>query len=63
MGYYIRANNGHIGTNIKEYVIDTVSDLNTLPTDTRQVGPGSAAICVENSAVYMLNTKGEWKEI
>ena len=45
-----------------EFVIDNVSDIAELPR-MPECAPGSAAICIENSEVYMLNTKGQWKMI
>lgn len=44
----------------KEFVIDTVADLSKLPT---KKFFGSAALCLETSDVYVLNTKGEWIKI
>ena len=43
-----------------EFVIDYISDVAKLPS-MPECAPGSAAICIENSEVYMLNTKGQWK--
>lgn len=45
-----------------EYVIDKVSDIADLPK-LSECAPGSVAICIENSEVYMLSTKGQWKII
>ena len=43
-----------------EFVIDKVSDIADLP-HMPECAPGSVAICIEDSEVYMLNTKGQWK--
>lgn len=51
---------GHMTYGIKEYAIDTQADLKKLPTD---AAPGSTAICIETSAVYMLNGSRKWVEI
>lgn len=40
-----------------EFVMDTASDVNDLPTD---VYPGSAALCIETGDVYVMNSTGEW---
>ena len=45
-----------------EFVIDNISDVAGLPR-MPECAPGSVAICIENSEVYMLNTKGQWKMI
>ncbi len=50
----------HNNTYYTEFVIDTVADLQTLPTSPDEAAQGSAAICIENSEVYMLNSHGEW---
>lgn len=50
----------HNNTYYTEFVIDTVQDVSTLPTDEESVSIGSAAICIENSEVYMLNSKRRW---
>lgn len=44
---------------VREYIIDTLADLEKLPTKYL----GSAALCLETSDVYVLNTKGEWIKI
>ena len=49
----------HNNTYYTEFVIDTIQDVSTLPTD-ESVSVGSAAICIENSEVYMLNSKRQW---
>lgn len=50
----------HNNTYYTEFVIDTVQDVSTLPTDEESVSIGSAAICIENSEVYILNSKRQW---
>ena len=54
------SNSGHAAYGLKDYVIDTVNDLNYLPIDAPM---GSTAFCIENSSVYMINSSGEWVEI
>jgi hypothetical protein len=46
-----------------EYVADTTSDINDLPTDMSKVSAGSTCFVIEDSSVYMLNSQGEWKQI
>ena len=50
----------HNNSYYTEFVIDTVADVQTLPTDERSCSAGSVAICIENSEVYMLTSKREW---
>ena len=52
--------NGHTAYNNIEFVIDTKSDVENLPTT---CSPGSIAFCVEDSSVYMLNNQKVWSEI
>lgn len=51
---------GHVKYGVQEFIIDTLADLDSLPLD---VPMGSTAFCIENSTVYMLNGKKEWREI
>ena len=51
---------GHVTYGLQEFMIDTVDDLNHLPIDAPM---GSTAFCIETSSVYVLNGKGEWKEV
>lgn len=46
--------------NILQYCCDTREDLAKLPTGD---GAGSTCIVIEDSSVYMLDSKGQWKEI
>lgn len=43
-----------------EYVIDTLSDLENVPTD---VAVGTVVFCIENSKTYMLNGSGIYVEV
>lgn len=54
-------NGGHTLHNLKEYVVDTVKDLDNLPIE--GIPMGSVALVISTSAVYMLNGKHEWVEI
>ena len=51
---------GHVAYGLLEFMIDTVDDLNHLPIDALM---GSTAFCIETGSVYVLNSKGEWKEV
>lgn len=61
MGYTRIKQQDHNNTYYTEFVIDKIEDIATLPTNFNQVAPGSVAICIEDSEVYMLNTKGRWE--
>lgn len=52
---------GHTTYNLKEYVVDTPEDLEYLPVE--GIAMGSIALVISKSAVYMLNSAGEWVEI
>ncbi len=60
MGFARIKQQDHNNTYYTEFVIDTVEDLQNLPRNFNAVAVGSAAICLENSEVYMLNSEGEW---
>ena len=60
MAYKMISTNGQVQYGVDEYVIDSPEDLEKLPKKSAQ---GSAALCTENGAVYMKDSKGEWKEI
>lgn len=56
----VLSNSGHTAYGLREYVIDTVADLEDLPIE---VPVGSTAFCIATSAVYMINSSREWVEI
>ena len=56
--YSLISQSGHVSYGIKEYVCDTLADLNLLPVDGKA---GSSAYIIEDDATYTLNHKGEWK--
>ena len=58
MGFSIFSNNGKIGYNIKNYVADTIDDLNLIPSS----APGSMVFVIDESKYYILNNINEWKE-
>ena len=51
---------GHQAYCIKEYVLDEPADLDNLPITDKM---GSTAFIISTSQVYMINSKGEWKEV
>ena len=51
---------GHTTYGLKEYILDTPEDLQDLPIADKA---GSTAFIISTSQVYMINSKGEWKEI
>lgn len=56
MGMNIMSTSGHTAYGIKQFVIDTVEDLKTLPIDCVM---GSAALCLENGEVYFFSPNQE----
>lgn len=49
-------NSGHVTYGLKEYVVDSESDIELLPVDGVM---GSSAFVIESGEVYMLNGKKE----
>jgi len=60
MGYSIREQSGKEYVYVTEVACDTVADLATLPPN---FAPGSVAIIIDTSQVYMKKTDGTWKEL
>lgn len=56
----IFANGKQTAYGIKSYVVDTTSDIATLPTDDT---PGSQAFVIDVSENYMLNNQHQWIKI
>lgn len=56
----IMKNGGHTTYGLKEYVVDSTEDINSLPLDGVM---GSTAFVIETGDVYMLNGKKEWVKI
>lgn len=48
---------GHTTYNNVEFVVDALTDISNLPTT---CAPGSIALCIEDSSVYILNGQKEW---
>lgn len=49
--------NGDVQYNIREYVVDNIDDIKSLPT---HAAMGSIAVVIATSEVYMLNGQKEW---
>ena len=62
MGSQIIKNSGHTAYGLKEYVVDTLQELNELSVDDPQ---GSLATVINggNLKYYMMNGNHEWKEV
>lgn len=58
--YSISANRNKVAYDIKRFIVDLTSDIQTLPTD---CSAGSTAFVVENSSRYMLNNNKQWVKI
>ena len=59
MGYARIKQQDHNNTYYTEFVVDSVKDVAKLPVQP-EAATGSAAICISNSEVYLLNSEGEW---
>lgn len=56
----ISSQSGHTTYGLKEYILDTPEDLMDLPITDKA---GSTAFIISTSQVYVINSKGEWKEV
>jgi len=55
----VYSNSGDVAYGLREYVVDTVADIDLLPT--KNVELGSAALCLEDGNVYFYNpSKNRW---
>ena len=61
MGCYVTKQSDNLDYGYREYVIDTIDDLSSVPID--RCSPGSTCFCITGSKVFMLNTEKEWKEL
>lgn len=58
--FTVIGNSGHTAYGTKEFLCDTLADVDLLPID---ITPGSTALVVEGAKVFILNNKHEWKEL
>ena len=58
--YSLYANDDDILYGIQKYIVDTESDMETLPNHAKA---GSTAFVIETSKTYILNHSKVWKEI
>ena len=58
--FSIMGNSGHTAYGTKEFLCDTIADVETLPID---ITPGSTALVIEGAKVFILSNDHEWKEI
>lgn len=63
MAHSLYRQDGDILYGIKDYVVDSVSDLDSLPTDLNKIKAGSQAFVIQTSERYMLNSKGVWVKV
>lgn len=53
--------NGQIAYNIKEFICDTPTDLQNLPSV--GIGAGSTAFVISTKELYMINSTGTWVKL
>lgn len=59
MAYDILKQGDHVTAYLKEFVVDKVADVKTLPTFPN-CAIGSNCLVIENSSVYILGNDNEW---
>ena len=57
--YKITKNDNDISHGVKEFVCDTIEDLQTLP----KCEMGSLAIVISEASVYLRNSAGKWVKL
>ena len=58
--FSILSNRGKVAYGQKQFVVDFVSEVSSLPT---KCTPGSIAFVIETSQYYMLNNQRQWIEV
>lgn len=53
---------GEITAYVMEFVVDNLSDIDTLPVSPK-CAPGSSCLVLENSSVWILGIDNIWKQI
>jgi hypothetical protein len=59
----IYSQNGDVKYNAKEFILDSIEDLDKLEEYSKTSAPGSSAFIIATSEVYMLNNQREWVKI
>lgn len=62
MGLTIIKNGDNTASSVVELYVDTLAEINALPTDDTY-GIGSDALCLEDSSVWILGTDKVWHEL
>ena len=57
---YLVKQGGKVDYNYKEYYLDTLEELSTIPVT--DCAPGSVAYIIATKQVFILNSQKEWKE-
>ena len=60
--YTIIGQSGNTATYRTDFLVDTLAEIQNLPKK-GSVIPGSAALCLENTSVWVLNNENTWVEI
>lgn len=58
--YSLYANDDDISYGIQKFIVDTEEDVEFLPKTAK---PGSSALVIGSSRLYILNHEKQWKEI
>ena len=60
MSYTLYANDDNIAYGVKKFIVDTTADLAQLP---KNITPGSSALVIKTSTIYMLSNEHNWEKI
>ena len=60
MSYTLYANDDNIAYGVKKFIVDTTADLAQLPTN---ITPGSCALVIKTSTLYILSNEHNWEEL
>ena len=61
--YRLFSHEGEVSYRIKEWVCDTIEDLDSLLNKDGSMAMGSTAFVLSTSELYMLNGDGKWVKI
>ena len=63
MSHSLYRQDGDILYGVKDYIVDTETDIYSLPTDLKKIKAGSQAFVIATSEKYMLNNQGIWVKV
>ena len=61
--YSMYKQNDNISAYVSDFVCDTEADIASLPTNKKEVYPGSTCLVAQTGEVYVLNASNQWVKL